>query len=208
MVLFCLHFKSMADTGPRQYGSRKLETPERNILHKVALQNFWTPCMWYNLSSFIRCIPFTIHSCLESLVSSGSVLDYYGYNALIGLTINLFYFAIMKASIKNSDFFGKYYWKYFINKCYTKKGFLGIFFRLLCKKILNILIKCILSQMMHAKPRLWWHFLVVYLHIRTTLWTIYKAKYKQSMNKQSKWSMLWPNKNRKRFYSVFFMECI
>lgn len=104
MVLFCLHFKSMADTGPRQYGSRKLETPERNILHKVALQNFWTPCMWYNLSSFIRCIPFTIHSCLESLVSSGSVLDYYGYNALIGLTINLFYFAIMKASIKNSDF--------------------------------------------------------------------------------------------------------
>lgn len=94
---------------------------------------FWTPCMWYNLSSFIRCIPFTIHSCLESLVSSGSVLNYYGYNALIGLTINLFYFAIMKASINNSDFFGKYYWKYFIYKCYTKKGFLGIFFRPLCK---------------------------------------------------------------------------
>lgn len=31
-------------------------------------------------------------------------MDYYGYNALIGLTITLFYFAIMKASIKNSDF--------------------------------------------------------------------------------------------------------
>lgn len=133
MVLFYLHFKSMADTGPRQYGSRKLETPERNFLYKVGLQYFWTPCMWYNLSSFIRCIPFTIHSCLESLVSSGSVLDYYGYNALIGLTINLFYFSIMKASINNSDFLGKYYWKYFIYKCYTKKGFLGIFFRLLCE---------------------------------------------------------------------------
>lgn len=31
-------------------------------------------------------------------------MDYYGYNGLIGLTINLFYFAIMKASINNSDF--------------------------------------------------------------------------------------------------------
>lgn len=67
-------------------------------------QYFWTPCMWYNLSSFTLHISFTIHSCLESLVSSGSVLDYYGYNALIGLTITLFYFAIMKASIKKSDF--------------------------------------------------------------------------------------------------------
>lgn len=81
------------------------ETPERNFLHKVVLQYFWTPCMWYNLSSFTLLILFTIHSCLESLVSSGSVLDYYGYNALIGLTITLFYFAIMKASIKNSNVF-------------------------------------------------------------------------------------------------------
>lgn len=31
-------------------------------------------------------------------------MDYYGYNAHIVLTITLFYFAIMKASIKNSDF--------------------------------------------------------------------------------------------------------
>lgn len=133
MVLFYLHFKSMADTGPRLYGSRKLETPERNFLYKVGLQYFWTPCMWYNLSSFIRCIPFTIHSCLESLVSEGSVLDYNGYNALIGLTITLFYFAIMKASIKNSDFLVSIIETIsYIN--FILKRILGIIFCLLCKK--------------------------------------------------------------------------